>query len=63
MSWIILIKQGNNFGDLNVTFLNTKSHKKLESCFSEGEHSQVDYFLKALNKKERPKHEKNEKNQ
>jgi hypothetical protein len=47
--WIILDKQKNSFGDLIVTFANTKTGKRHESTFSEGEHGQVPHYLEALN--------------
>ena len=52
MTWIILDSRKNNYGELIVTYLNIKTKKEIESIFSEGEHSQADYFLSSLNEGE-----------
>lgn len=51
-NWIILNREKNSFGDLFVVFYNIKTQKKLESLFSEGEHSQAGHMLKHLNEEE-----------
>ena len=52
MNWIILNRRKDSYGTLYVTFSNIKTHQLIDSEFSEGEHSQVEHFLNALNEEE-----------